>query len=116
MEGYCYLRNIQDFEKRLNEQLGGPTLLFGVTLLYTPISQKDKSRLHQHGHTMLAGMCTSHWKFLLQDSNPEKYKSTFVKVHSDARVYTERPASPAMQCITSQLATKRRKRDETLRV
>ena len=64
MEGYCYLRNIQDllsdgktpYERRFGMPFNGPVIPFGAMVEYHPISAVDLSRLHQFGPKVLPGI------------------------------------------------------------
>ena len=60
MECHCYLRNVQDFERRFGgEPCKSPVIPFGAMVEYNPISLRHHSRLHQFGiilgYALIAG-------------------------------------------------------------
>ena len=64
MEGYCYLRNVQDlladrktpYERRFGESFKGPITPFGPLVEHLPNSERDKARIHQFGKKVLPGI------------------------------------------------------------
>ena len=95
-ECFCFLRNMQDkpvdrkspSERRFGTSFDGPILPFGAHICVSPISTKDKSRLHHAGTKKCFQECssdtdqsglarqreltTSRQKFTSKDSSPKK--------------------------------------------
>ena len=58
MECYTYLRNVTDlpYERRFGQPFKGPSISFGSSVEYHPITAKDQSRIHQFGKKVLPGL------------------------------------------------------------
>jgi len=64
MACYCFLKAVVDildddktaFERRYGSSFAGPLIPFGAEITYLPITDKDKSRLHQFGSKVISGI------------------------------------------------------------
>ena len=64
MACYCFLKAVVDildddktaFERRCGSSFSGPLTPFGAEITYLPITDKDKSRLHQFGSKVISGI------------------------------------------------------------
>ena len=84
------------FENRLGNKFDGPSVFFGTTVEYIPITARDKSRIHQFGKKTLRGVflgyvlraggggqATSWWQITRIDKSQksQRYSSRYPKTN-----------------------------------